>query len=90
MIMIKPLNSYIVVEVQDENEEKTAGGIFIPQNITASSSNLLRDGKVVSVNSNCTDIKEGDIVMFNKHALKDIPDEKNLKLVREEDIYAIM
>jgi chaperonin GroES len=88
--MIKPLNSYIVVEVQDENEEKTAGGIFIPQNTTATSSNLLRDGNVIAINSKCDGISIGDKVLFNKHALKEIPNEKNLKLVREEDIYGII
>lgn len=87
--MIKPLNTNILVELQ-ELPNKTESGIYIPDAAKSTGSGLLTSGKVLAVNKDCEDIKIGDIVLFNKHSGNVVPNDKNLKLVRTEDVYGII
>ena len=45
---------------------------------------------ISAVNKSCEELNEGCVVLYNKNAVANIPDNKELKLVRIEDIYAIM
>ena len=92
---IKPLHDRVVVK-RVEEEQKTKGGIIIPD--TAKEKPIR--GKVVAVGSgrvleNGTKIplqvKEGDLVLFGKYAGTEIKieDEEHL-IMREEDILGII
>ena len=87
---MKPLNNYILIKPIIEEENKTSGGIYMPQNMTNTPGNFLSKGEVIAVNKSCDEFSEGCVVLYNKNAVVNIPDNKELKLVRIEDIYAIM
>ena len=92
---VRPLQDRVIVK-RIEEEEKTKGGIIIPD--TAKEKPL--EGKVVSVGSGKRDdsgnripmeIKAGDVVMFKKWGGTDIKlDGKDMLLIKEEDILAIV
>jgi chaperonin GroES len=91
---LKPLHDRIVVKRMEE-EEKTAGGIIIPDTakekpqqgkVTATG-----DGKF-SDNGNRTPltVKEGDRILFSKYAGTEIKVEgEELIIMREDDVLAI-
>ncbi len=92
---IKPLSDRVVVEPL-EAEEKTSGGIYLPD--TAKEKPQI--GKVVAVGPGKTadtgeliklEVKVGDKVLYGKYSGTDVTiDGKNYLIVRESDILAIM
>ena len=88
--MIQPLNTYVLVEFKEEAEQKTESGLYVPPTANNNALGFLREGLVKAVNPKCENIKVGDKVLYNKNAVANIPNSKELKLVREEDIYAVM
>jgi chaperonin GroES len=94
---IRPLGDRIVVR-RHESEEKTAGGIFLPD----SAKNKPQKGKVISVGPGnlakdgkrkALQVKEGDIVLFTAWAgdeFKDNRSRDSILLMREEDVLAIV
>jgi chaperonin GroES len=79
-----------------EEEEKTSGGIIIPDTakekpqqgkiISVGNGRLLPDGKLTPLT-----VKEGDRVLFNKYAGTDIKiGGEELLIMREDDILAIV
>lgn len=91
----KPLHDRVVIEPLDQ-EEKTAGGIIIPDTakekpmqgkVTAVGSGARSDdGKVVSL-----DVKEGDTVLYGKWSGTEVKlDGKTLLIMRESDIMGIL
>jgi chaperonin GroES len=91
---LRPLHDRIVVKRLEE-EEKTSGGIIIPDTakekpqqgkvIAVGKGRILEDGKVVPLV-----VKEGDRVLFNKYAGTEIKIESDEHLImREDDILAI-
>jgi len=92
---LKPLNDRVVVR-RVEEEEKTAGGIIIPD--TAKEKPV--QGEVISVGGGKLmddgsrrplDVKAGDRVLFSKYAGTDIKVEgEALLIMREDDILAII
>ena len=88
--MIVPYNSYILIMYDEPEEKKTASGVYVPPSIDGNAFGFLRSATVLEVNKDCKDIKKGDIVLFNKNAVADIPTNKIKKLVRTEDIYAVL
>lgn len=87
---IKPLADRVVVEAQAA-EEKTAGGIIIPD--TAKEKPV--QGKVVAVGPGKKDepttVKVGDTVLYGKYAGTEINIEgKEYLIMRESDLYAIL
>lgn len=90
MERIIPLNTNILIEYQEQTEKQTKNGIYIPQSVDENATGFLRTGKVVEVNPDCTTIEVGDIVLFNKNATCTIPTDKTKRLVRTEDIYAVI
>ena len=86
---IKPLSDRVLV-LPNAAEEKTAGGLFIPD--TAKENPLM--GKVVAVGPGTADIKmevkEGDTVLYGKYAGTEINvDGTDYLIMKQSDILAI-
>ena len=92
---IKPLHDRVIVK-RVEEEQKTAGGIIIPDTakekpaegkvIAVGDGKILEDGKVRPLN-----VKAGDRVLFSKYAGTEVKvggDE--LLIMREDDILGII
>lgn len=92
---LKPLNDRVLVK-RLESEEKTAGGLFIPDTAKEKPSR----GEVVAVGPGKTTddgkhiamtVKKGDTVLFNKYAGTEIKlDGVDHLVMREDDILAII
>ena len=92
---VRPLHDRILVE-RVEEEEKTKSGIFIPD----SAKEKPQKGKVIAVGSGKInekgervkmDVKEGDQILFEKYAGNEIKvDDKDLMIMREEDVLAVV
>ncbi len=85
----RPIDDRVLVELLEEEEQKTAAGIIIPD----TAKEKPRQGKVVAVG---TDedlkelVKEGDIILFTKYGGEDIKiDGKEYKVVQRSDILGI-
>ncbi|QCQ22649.1 co-chaperone GroES [Desulfoglaeba alkanexedens] len=92
---LKPLNDRVIVK-RIEEEEKTAGGIIIPDTakekpiqgeiLAVGSGKLMEDGSRRPL-----DVKAGDRVLFSKYAGTDVKVEgQELLIMREDDILAII
>ena len=92
---LKPLNDRVVVKRLEE-EQKTAGGIIIPD--TAKEKPIqgeviaVGNGKVMEDGSRRPlDVQQGNRVLFGKYAGTDIKIEGDeLHIMREDDILAII
>lgn len=92
---LRPLNDRILVQ-RIESEEKTAGGIIIPDSAKEKPS----EGKVAAVgpgklNKNgeriAPDIKEGEKVLFSKFGGTEVKlDGEDYLIMREDDILGII
>jgi len=92
---LRPLQDRILVK-RIEEEEKTAGGIFIPdtakekpqmgQIVSVGNGKKTEDGKVIPV-----DLKAGDNVLFGRYAGTEVKVEGNDYLImREDDILGVI
>ena len=92
---LKPLNDRVLVKRLEE-EEKTKGGIIIPDTakekpmkgkvIAAGPGKAADDGKRVKMT-----VEEGNIVLFNKYAGTEVKiDGDEYLIMREDDILAIV
>ncbi len=89
-VNIKPLADRVLVEPAAA-EEKTAGGIIIPD----TAKEKPQRGTVIAVGNGKPDepmtVKEGDSVLYGKYAGTEITVEGNEYLImRESDIFAII
>ncbi|WP_019586510.1 co-chaperone GroES [Deinococcus apachensis] len=94
--MLKPLGDRVLVEIIEETEQKTAGGLFVPDTAKEKS----QRGKVISVGNGklldngtrvALDVKEGDTVYFAKYGGTEVNlDGKNYSILSERDILAIV
>jgi chaperonin GroES len=92
---IKPLNDRVIVK-RVEEEQKTAGGIIIPD----TAKEKPQEGKVVAVGPGGLDdkgeriipeVKEGDRILFGKYAGTEIKiDGEEHIFMREDDILGIL
>jgi len=95
MANIKPLGDKVVVEVL-EAEDKTAGGIILPD----SAKKKPTEGKVIATGDGRTldngsrnklTVKPGDKVLFSKYGGNDVTlDGKDFTILDEDQIYAIL
>ena len=92
---IRPLHDRLIVKRLEE-EEKTKGGIIIPDNakekpqqgevIAVGSGKVLEEGKKVPL-----EVKKGDRVLFGKYSGAEIKiDGQEYLMMREEDILGIV
>lgn len=89
-VSIKPLADRVLVEAAPA-EEKTAGGIIIPD----TAKEKPQRGKVVAVGSGKKDepitVKVGDSILYGKYSGTEINIEgKEYLMMRESDIYAVV
>jgi chaperonin GroES len=91
---IRPLGDRIVVK-RTKNEEKTKGGIIIPDTakekpveglvVAVGSGKILKNGKVHAV-----DVKAGDKVLFGKYSGTEVKiDGEEHVLLREDELLAV-
>ena len=90
MSQVKPLADRVLVEPASA-EEKTAGGIIIPD----TAKEKPQKGKVVAVGNGKPDepmtVQEGDTVLYGKYSGTEISiDGKDLLIMRESDIFAVI
>ncbi|MCG8422671.1 MAG: co-chaperone GroES [Proteobacteria bacterium] len=92
---IRPLHDRVLVKRIDE-EEKTAGGIYIPDSakekpiqakvVAVGSGKRDKDGKAIALQ-----VKEGDKVLFSKYSGTEVKIEGEEHLImREDDILAVL
>jgi chaperonin GroES len=92
---LKPLNDRVVVK-RIEEEERTAGGIIIPDTakekpvqgevLAVGSGKLMEDGSQRSL-----DVKAGDRVLFSKYSGTEVKVEgEELLIMREDEILAVI
>ena len=92
---IKPLQDRVIVKRLEE-EEKTKGGIIIPDSakekpqegkvIAAGKGKTNEDGKIIPL-----DVKVGDKILFGKYSGSEVKIEgEELLIMREEDILGII
>ncbi|GHF50453.1 chaperonin GroES [Deinococcus metalli] len=94
--MLKPLGDRVLVEIIEEAEQKTAGGLYVPDTAKEKS----QRGKVVAVGNGklldngtrvALDVKQGDTVYFAKYGGTEVSLEgKNYSILAERDILAIV
>jgi chaperonin GroES len=92
---IKPLNDRVLV-VREDEEQKSAGGIIIPD----TAKEKPQRGKVVAVGSGKRDkdgkripveVKVGDRILFGKYAGTEIKiDNVEHVFMREDDIFSVL
>ena len=92
---LKPLSDNVVVKVL-ESEEKTKGGIFLPD----TAKEKPQQAKVVAVGPGKTldngtksqvDVKEGDVVLFAKYSGTEVKvDGVEYLVIAEKDILAVV
>ena len=95
MANIKPLGDKVVVQVL-EAEDKTAGGIILPD----SAKKKPTEGKVVATGEgrvldsgerNKLSVKKGDRVLFSKYGGNEVTlDGKEYTILDEDQIYAVV
>ena len=92
---IRPLQDRILVK-RVASEEKTAGGIIIPDNakekpmegkvVAVGNGKTLADGKLVK-----PDVKAGDTIIFSKYAGSEVKiDGTEHLILREDDILGVL
>jgi chaperonin GroES len=89
-VSVKPLADRVLVEAAPA-EEKTAGGIIIPD----TAKEKPQKGKVIAVGSGKKDepltVKVGDNVLYGKYSGTEITIEgKEYLIMRESDIFAVI
>ena len=89
-VSLKPLADRVLVEAA-QAEEKTAGGIIIPD----TAKEKPQRGKIIAVGNGKKDepltVKIGDSVLYGKYAGTEITIEgKEYLIMRESDIFAIL
>ncbi|MFH1836508.1 MAG: co-chaperone GroES [Candidatus Omnitrophota bacterium] len=92
---VKPLYDRILVEVL-EAEEKTKGGILLPDNakekpqqakvVAVGKGRVSDEGKLIEL-----EVKTGDVILFGKYSGTELKiDGKELMMLKEEDVLGIV
>jgi len=87
---MKPIGDRVVVQ-PSQAEEKTKGGIIIPDTVKEKP----QRGVVIAVgpgkDGNAMSVKKGDVVLYGKYAGQEINHDGNdLLIMREDDILVIL
>ncbi|MHC5033897.1 MAG: co-chaperone GroES [Planctomycetota bacterium] len=95
MAKIKPLDDRVVVKLM-EQEDKTPGGIFLPETakerpqqgkiVAVGPGKLLDSGERADMN-----VKKGDVVLFAKYSGSEVEvDGEELMIMRESELLAVV
>ena len=93
---VRPLQDRVIVKRVEEQEQRSAGGIIIPDTakekpqqgkvIAAGKGKSKDDGKVLPL-----DVKEGDTILFGKYSGQEIKiDGEEYLIMREEEVLAVL
>jgi chaperonin GroES len=93
---IRPLQDRVIVKRLEDEDEKTKGGIIIPDTakekpqrgkvVAVGKGKLNEDGKVIAM-----DVKKGDVILFGKYAGSEIKiDGEEHLIMREDDILGVL
>ena len=92
---VRPLHDRVIVRRIEEQEQRSAGGIIIPDTakekpqegkVVAVGPGKKEDGKVMAM-----DVKSGDRILFGKYAGSEIKlDGEEHLILREEDILGVV
>ncbi len=93
---VRPLYDRIVVKRVEEQESKTAGGLFIPDNakekpqegevVAVGKGKRLEDGKLVAL-----DVQVGDRILFGKYSGSEIKlDGEEYIIMREDEVLGVL
>jgi chaperonin GroES len=92
---IRPLHDRVIVKRVEEQEQKSRGGIIIPDTakekpqegkVVAVGTGRREDGKILPL-----DVKAGDRILFGKYSGSEIKiDGEEHLIMREEDILGVM
>ena len=94
---IRPYQDRVLVKRIDDDEEKTAGGLFIPDSakekpmqgevLAVGEGKLTNDGKLIAIK-----VKVGDRVLFGKYSGNDVPKSfgEDYLLIRDDEIQAVL
>ena len=83
---VKPIGDRVLVRME-EGEEKTAGGIFIPQ--TAQEKTQTGVVEAIGDDKDVITVKKGDKIMYDKYAGTNVTiDGKEYLLMKMQDIMA--
>ena len=87
---MKPINDRVVVQPSPA-EEKTKGGIIIPD----TAKEKPQRGKIIAVgpgkDGNKMTVKKGDIVLYGKYAGQELQYEgKDYLIIREDDVLVVL
>ena len=95
MANLRPLGDKVVVQVT-ESDEKTAGGIYLPD----AAKKKPQEGKVIATGNgrvldsgerNKLNVKEGDRVLFSKYGGNEVTIEgEEYTILDEDQIYAVL
>jgi len=84
---IRPLKDRVVIRYSEEQEEKTAGGIYVPD----VAKEKPQKGTVDAVGSEVKEVKPGNQVLFDKYSGSKIKiDNVEYLIVKEEDLLGII
>jgi len=84
---IKPLKDRVVVRYSEEEVEKTAGGIYVPD----VAKEKPQKGTVEAVGSEVKEVKVNDTVLFDKYSGSKIKlNDVEYLIIKEEDILGII
>lgn len=84
---IRPLKERVVVKYSEEEMEKTAGGIYVPD----VAKEKPQKGVVEAVGSEVKEVKVGNTVLFDKYSGSKIKiDNVEYLIIKEEDILGII
>lgn len=84
---IKPLKDRVVVKFSEEEMEKTAGGLYVPD----VAKEKPQKGTVEAVGSEVKEVKPGNSVLFDKYSGSKIKlDGTEFLIVKEEDLLGIL
>jgi len=85
--LMKAINDYVVVDQIKEGPKKV-GGLLLTD--TTDSDNRYKKAKVISVGNLADIIKEGSMVMYDKHAGHDVTYEESIyRVIKLRDIVLV-
>lgn len=84
---IRPLKDRVVVKYSEEEMEKTAGGIYVPD----VAKEKPQKGTVEAVGAEVKEVKAGNTVLFDKYSGSKIKiDNVEHLIIKEEDLLGII